>query len=79
MRLPPKPDGCTWWPDKWTIDDRKYDLTEDCDAHDLDYEAGNPRRQSDRKLRDRIASKGMPVLAWVMYVGVRLFGWMRYG
>ncbi len=46
-----------------------------CKSHDLDYRQGRRRRsEADRLLRVRVADKGYPVLAWVMWLSVRIFG-----
>lgn len=62
-------DGCTLWPDgPWGGC---------CVAHDYAYWKGGTakmRKQADKDLRDCVAARGYPVIGWVMYVGVRLFG-----
>ena len=73
---PPKPfeyDGCTLFPDG--------DWGEPCCyQHDLDYWRGGTYRErleSDRRLRKCVAGQGKwyhPPIAWIMYVGVRIFG-----
>lgn len=70
--LPPhafKSDGCSCWPDS--------DWLECCIEHDLAYWMGgtrHERKEADRKLRDCISQKGYPVIAIIMYFGVRVGG-----
>ena len=51
-----------------------------CEQHDKNYAADTQvtRREADRQLRECVIEKGHPVRAWVMWVGVRLFGWIFY-
>jgi hypothetical protein len=51
-----------------------------CEQHDKDYgrESTISRREADKKLRLCVIEKGHPVRAWVMWVGVRVFGWFFY-
>jgi hypothetical protein len=70
--LPPhafKSDGCSCWPDG--------DWLECCVKHDLLYWAGGAREErknADIELRNCIAEKGHPVVAQVMFLGVRIGG-----
>jgi hypothetical protein len=64
-------DGCTFAPDMVF-----YDC---CVEHDIDYSTGTVNRaEADRKLRVCIRAKGYPILCWVYWLGVRLFGWVSY-
>lgn len=50
---------------------------EDCREHDLAYWKGGTReerKQADLKLREGIREKGKPVVAFLMYAGVRMGG-----
>jgi hypothetical protein len=64
-----KSDGCSWWFDGcWR---------ECCEIHDYEYCKGGTkeeRKLSDKRLRDCVASKGHKVVAYIMYIGVRVFG-----
>lgn len=61
--------GCTAWPEGvW------HDC---CVQHDIAYRAGGTwrdRRRADAALYRCVRSKGRPITAAVMFVGVRLFG-----
>ncbi|MBU0731207.1 MAG: hypothetical protein KKA70_15860 [Proteobacteria bacterium] len=62
-------DGCSLWPDG--------DWGECCFSHDEVYWKGGSselRAIADIQLRNCIAGKDYPVMAWFMYFGVRLFG-----
>ena len=71
-----KRDWCSWWPDG--------DWTDCCRQHDRQYGTagkgapnrtpGMTRRRADAELRACVAAKGHPVVAWIMWAGVRLFG-----
>lgn len=64
-------DGCTMSPE--------LEFTDFCNEHDYDYVLGElTREEADRDLRKNIASSGYPLLSWVYWVGVRLFGWFPY-
>lgn len=48
-----------------------------CVEHDRDYWKGGTyedRLAADRRLRECVEAKGHPVIAYLMYIGVRLFG-----
>lgn len=83
MSEPPKEfrtDGCSLWPDgPWRGC---------CVEHDRAYwRGGSPaeRLAADKALRDCVAKRGYPFVAWLMYRGVRLGGhhlwptWFRWG
>lgn len=54
-------------------------LSDSCNEHDLLYSTGEvSRAEADNLLRKSVASKGFPVLAWVCWLGVRMFGWVTY-
>jgi len=64
-------DGCTMAPD--------LTFSDCCYEHDIYYVTGAVnRKEADRCLRKCIAAKGFPVLAWIYWLGVRLFGWVFY-
>ena len=65
-------DHCTMFPEG--------DWSDCCKQHDLDYAKGSgvSRKVADLKLKRCIRSGGKPKLAKVVYVGVRLFGWLFY-
>lgn len=64
-------DGCTMAPD--------LDFADCCKHHDFQYSTTHlTRLQSDRQLRYCIKNKGYPILCWVYWLGVRLFGWIPY-
>ena len=70
--LPPSPftsDGCSCWPD--------YNWVECCVAHDLTYWIGGSRQErlaADLALKACIRDKGYPLMAGLMYHGVRIGG-----
>ena len=70
--LPPNPfvsDGCSCWPDS--------DWVECCVEHDVVYWMGGTReqrKQADLELRRCVSGKGHPVIAQMMYFGVRIGG-----
>lgn len=47
-----------------------------CDAHDMNYSSKSKisRKQADEGLRSCVAKCGHPLIAKIMYAGVRLFG-----
>lgn len=51
-----------------------------CEKHDADYSrrSGVSRKQADIALLICVAAQGMPWRAVVMFIAVRLFGWMHY-
>lgn len=59
--------GCTLFPEG--------DYTPCCDEHDVRYTFGKDRRMADRELRECIKGKRHPALAWLVWIGVRLFGY----
>jgi hypothetical protein len=66
---------CSCWFDGWF----GKDWSSACKLHDwrymTSYGFGWTRKQADAELRKNVAKAGAPVMAWVIYVGVRLFGW----
>ena len=62
-------DGCSMWPDgPWKGC---------CVSHDRWYWAGGSKEKrlhADMALRKCVSNRGWPIMAWVMYVGVRIFG-----
>jgi len=62
-------DGCTLFPDG--------DWIECCITHDHAYAKGGTkeqRKKADIVLRNCVAGKGHSVVAWIMYLGVRVGG-----
>ena len=62
-------DGCSLFPDG--------DWRDCCVEHDRAYHkggTGQERLAADRALRRCVAARGHPVVAWIMYRGVRLGG-----
>jgi|GEM_PF-3750868 len=51
-----------------------------CKVHDNDYgkDGTVSRAEADRKFRECVKSTGRPVMAWFMWAGLRLVGWVRY-
>lgn len=70
-----KTDGCTMWPDH-------DDFFHCCVAHDWYYWNaglhGKTRREVDREMRRCVIASGHPISGRIMYVGVRLFGWLLW-
>ena len=73
---PPTPfvtDGCTMWWDEWN----NVSLPEACLFHDLAYWLGgsdDDRYDADIRLFDDLCDLGLPLMAHVMFAGVRAFG-----
>lgn len=64
-------DGCSLSPDMV--------FSDCCITHDVDYYTGIvSRAQADKNLRECIKRHGFPVLCWVYWIGVRIFGWISY-
>lgn len=62
-------DGCSWSPD--------FNFRCCCIRHDIDYWAGGTKQdrlEADQRMRDCIRSYNRPILAWIYYIGVRIFG-----
>ena len=67
---PFKSDGCSVWPDG--------DWKDCCIEHDKEYWLGGTRTErlkSDKQLKRCVAAKGHPIIARLMYAGVRFGGW----
>lgn len=62
---------CTLWPDAWAGIWYGYC----CAAHDVAYGAGLPRLAADNNLARCISAAGLPLMALVVRIGVRLFGY----
>ncbi len=61
------------------VPDHNKEVHTCCELHDTGYSSGSDSRVSlDSKFRQCIISSGHPVLAWVYWIGVRLFGWAFY-
>ena len=69
-----KKDHCTFAPE--------MDVGETCCGHhDKAYSRGGDkvdRLNADIQLRDCIRAHGHPIVCWAYYIGVRLFGWIRF-
>lgn len=63
-------DGCTMAPD--------FNFVQCCVAHDYNYADQMDRKEADLRFLSCIISKGHPVLAYIYYFAVRLFGWYFY-
>lgn len=80
----PGPDGCSGGVSRlWRlVTGNRPPFEWCCDEHDLAYdEGGNPddRRLADRRLRECVAMSGHPVVAWIMWIGVRIGSWPFWG
>lgn len=67
-----KKDCCTLWFDfKW------WDC---CCQHDVDYSSKMivTRKEADKYLKDCVKASGYPVVSLLMFISVRLFGWIFY-
>jgi hypothetical protein len=64
------PDGCSFFPEG--------KQTACCNAHDIAYSFGNSRLEADRALRECVKACGKPYMAWVLFIGVRLFGYFAW-
>lgn len=71
--LPSRPfvtDGCSMWPDGgWG---------QCCVEHDIPYWCGGSREQrleADRRLRECVADRSGSLMAWMMFLGVRVGGY----
>lgn len=64
--------SCTLWPDG--------DWLPCCDMHDRDYHPTSKvsRKDADKNLYECVKANGRPVMAAIMYFGVRLFGRFFY-
>lgn len=72
---PFRTDGCSAFPDGTLADPEKWRAP--CVEHDRAYWRGGTageRLQADRRLREAVGAEGHPVLAELMYLGVRLGG-----
>ena len=69
-RLKPfKTDGCSMWPN--------YKWSECCEVHDKTYYKGGTkeeRKEADKALMQCVKEKGFPLIAKIMYIGVRVGG-----
>lgn len=59
---------------RW-FEDRFDDL---CREHDRDYRDRVDRRTADLKLAASIMLRGYPVMSFIVYIFVRLFGHLHY-
>jgi len=69
MQLMPS-DGCTFFPDG--------NYVSCCEAHDAAYGAGYNKWKADMDLRNCAMRCHKPILAWIMWIGVTLFGGYSY-
>lgn len=66
----PIQDNCTFFPEgEWTSC---------CANHDAAYGVGYDRAKADADLRKCVVRCHRPITAWVMWLGVRAFGWYLY-
>jgi hypothetical protein len=66
-------DWCSFWPDHWIT----YDYSACCEQHDKDYEDDTVSRwDADVALMQCVCKQCKPVMAVIMFLGVRCFGWM---
>jgi hypothetical protein len=70
-----KSDGCSMWINSW----RGVNLYPTCFLHDLKYWSGRPGEEDERLIADlelmiAIAEEGLPIMALVMFVVVRVGG-----
>lgn len=68
-------DGCSMFPDGTQKEPVLW--RDDCVQHDFAYWKGGTcreRREADQRLRDGIRSKGKPMVAQIVYLGVRVGG-----
>ena len=71
-------DYCSLWPDG---DGEGKEWGSCCKQHDACYSAGgdsSSRKECDIALKECLKEQAGPTMAWVMYVGVRLFGWLPH-
>lgn len=64
------PDGCTDWFNGW--------WRQCCDVHDLAYGHQVPKFDADWALMTCVAHLGAPVMGFIMFCGVSLFGFLFY-
>ena len=62
-----KDDKCTFFPEG--------DWFSCCAKHDMDYTYSSSKWKADRELRRCVIRSGNPVTAWIIWIGVSLFGW----
>lgn len=67
LRDDQKPNGCSFFPEG--------EYTSCCNAHDMAYLFGKSRSIADLELRKCIIRCGKPITAWIVWIGVRLFGY----
>lgn len=46
-----------------------------CNSHDMSYLFASCRRKADKELRECVIKCNKPITAWIMWIGVRLFGY----
>lgn len=63
-------DGCTFWLQGW--------WRHCCVAHDAAYANGVNKFIADEALRICVDQAGAPIMAWIMFIGVTLFGGLFY-
>lgn len=66
-------DWCTHWPD--------LNYASCCEAHDAAYDAGGSaedRARADAALRECVRRHRGLFMAWLMWAGVRTFGWRHW-
>lgn len=75
---PENSDGCTLVEPyfKYFTKETDFPIRDCCVVHDKAYWYGGDvklRAEADTEMRECIKAKGYPVLAWVMYIAVRVF------
>ena len=74
MKIKPKYDGCTFSKD--------FNFTDCCNDHDDKYIFSIGKRvDADREFRECIKRHGHPVISWIYWLAVRVFGiitWLKY-
>lgn len=70
-------DDCTHAPDKIF----GVDISKICRKHDSDYDKGGikaDRLKADVKFYNNLKNKVGVIIAFIYFMGVRLFGWMHF-
>ena len=78
MRRYKNKDWCSVFPDKSLLPPRVY-IGSACYFHDENYKNKNINRlKADNLLFKHVKDLGAPFTACIMWIGVRLFGWLYY-
>lgn len=62
-----RPNGCTLFPEG--------KQTSCCNSHDMSYIFGRSRKKADNNLKECIENCNKPIMARIVYAGVRAFGY----